>query len=50
MEFVCFGQKEEAEWVIGSKISELKQHILVEVDMKVIALEVRIKAKMNEAR
>ena len=48
MASICFDQKEEAEWAMRYEVFGLKSEILAEVEKKVVALETRLEAKMNE--
>ena len=50
MESIRFGQKEEAEAVVGHQISELMTQILQEIDKEITALETKLMVKMNEDR
>ena len=49
MESIQFGQKEEADRVVEYGIFGMKDVILHKVDQEIVALEIRLEIKMNEA-
>ena len=48
LESIRYGQKEEAEKVVGRGILGLKTQILKEVDKEIAVLETRLTVKLNE--